>query len=178
MAKESGRTPIKRESPFSKATQRLLRVAKWTPQRQKPTAVYKSAYQEEGATFSSATERFLKRFGGLTIHYPTGAGQPDVLEFCADDAIRGVGRTALTQLERLVGVAHLCPIGHYQYGTCMLLQDERGRVFGVSDDTLTRVGESGEEAIENILSNKEVLILRQELPPCKGDVKREHGTAV
>ena len=56
--------------------------------------------------------------------------------------LRGMGSGGLRQVERLLDVRPLCPIGHYQNGTCMLLQDETGRVFGVWDDTTVFLGDS------------------------------------
>ena len=87
-------------------------------------------------------------------------------------------------MERLLDVRPLCPIGYYQFATCLMLQDERGRVFGVSDDTTSFLGESGEEAVENILSLREPRLIRSEvieygkrggtrpIPPKRGDRSR------
>jgi hypothetical protein len=97
------------------------------------------------------------------IEYEGALGQSDVLEFCADGAVRGMGGGGLDQMERLLDVSPLCPIGHYKHATCMMLQDESCRVFGVSDDTTSFLGESGEEAIENILSLRDPRLIRSDV---------------
>ena len=155
---ESGDDPF----AFSRRTERDLRAAKWLPGRKVDGSIYERAYQEEDALLLPTSRDFLSRYGSLIIPYEDHAGNRDVLEFCADDAVRGMGSGGLHQVERLLGVCPLCPIGHYQFGTCMLLQDATGRVFGVSDDATSFLGASGEEAIENILSGREPRMIRSE----------------
>ena len=168
---------IKQETgPFaySQQVESDLRAAGWLPIRERNTPVYETAYQDEGVSLLPATHDFLRRYGGRVIRYEDQSKNLDILEFCADDAVRGMGGGGLRQVERLLDVRPLCPIGHYQYGTCMLLQDETGRVFGVSDDTTVFLGDSGEEAIENILSGREPQLLRSEILPGAGP-KRSRG---
>ena len=98
------------------------------------------------------TKQFVREFGGLIIRYETKSRQEDVLEFLAERAVQGMGGSGLTGFEELIGVAPLCPIGHYLFGTCMLFMDSRGQVFGGSDETVTFVGKTGEDAIGNILT--------------------------
>lgn len=116
-----------------------------------PIAPYETAYAAEGLPFPQKVKAFLRHFGGLIIRYGTPAENQDVLEFLAERAVQGMGRGGNKGFEELVGVAPLCPIGHYQYGTCILFMDRRGRVFGGSDEAVTLVGSTGEEAINNIL---------------------------
>ena len=140
-----------------------LRKAGWTRRRVVPTSLYEEAFGSEGVPFLPKTEEFLLKFGGLIVPYPTESGQEDVLEFLAERAVQGMGSGALEDFEGLIGVAPLCPIGHYLYGTCMLFMDSRGRVFGGSDEAITFVGETGEDAIGNILTGvaREVVEPRQ-----------------
>lgn len=140
-----------------------LRGAGWSAEKRVERARYEAAFEREGVSLTQATRDFLSRYGGLMIRYHDIVGGTDVLEFCADDAVRGLGSGGLHQMERLLDVSPLCPVGHYQYATCMMLQDEKGRVFGVSDDTTSFLGESGEEAIENILSLREPRLIRSEV---------------
>lgn len=144
---------------LSDTSQRVLRLAKWTPERRVDVAPYRAAFAAEGLTLPPAVEKFLEQFGSLVIKYEVRSGQTDVLEFCADDAVKNVGRVAIALLEKELLARHLSPIGHYQYGTCMLLQDELGRVFGVTDDATIIVGASGEEAVEKILSGATITLL-------------------
>jgi hypothetical protein len=147
----------------SRQVESYLRGAGWSPVRRAEPARYEAAFEREGISLAQATRDFLSRYGRLVIKYHDVVGQTDILEFCADDAVRGTRRAGLHKMERLLDVSPLCPVGHYQYATCMMLQDERGRVFGVSDDTTSLLGESGEEAIENILSLREPRLIRSEV---------------
>jgi hypothetical protein len=175
MATKPRRVPGHESGSFAHSlrAESYLRAAQWLPGGHADVARYEAACEAEGVSLLPATRDFLRRYGGLVIKYEDSLRQTDVLEFCADDAVRGMGIGGLRQVERLLDVRPLCPIGHYQYGTCMLLQDEGGRVFGVSDDTTTFLGESGEEAIENILSLREPGLIRSEVIE-QGKTRRQH----
>lgn len=157
---KQARQASRAEIEFSPIAKAYLRAARWSPQRRLIVTAYEAAYEKEGFSLHAAARRFLQRFGGLIIKYQTTADQPDVLDFCADDAVRGMGSGGLAQIERLLGIRPLCPLGHYQHGTCMLLQAGDGRVFGVADDTVTRLAKSGEEAVNNILANLDVELIQ------------------
>jgi SUKH-3 immunity protein len=148
---------------FSPQVEVYLREAGWSPLRRTDPAHYEKAFEREGISLTQATRDFLGRYGGLVIKYQGAMGQTDVLDFCADDAVRGIGARGLHEMERLLDVRPLCPIGYCLCSTCLMLQDERGRVFGVSDDTTSFLGESGEEAVENILSLREPRLIRSEV---------------
>ena len=45
----------------------------------------------------------------------------------------------------------------------MLLQDNEGKVFGFSDDSVTHIGSTGEEAIDNILSGRGSRLIKSEV---------------
>lgn len=142
-----------------KAALLYLRKAGWTPQRAVPTAMYEQAYESEGVPFLPRTKQFLRAFGGLIIRYETKARQEDVLEFFAERAVQGMGGRGLEDFQERIGVAPLCPIGHYLFGTCMLFMDNGGRVLGGSDETVTFIGETGEEAIGNILTGVDSAVI-------------------
>lgn len=148
---------------YSREVESYLRKAGWSPSRRTDSDGYQAAFAGEGLSLNRATRDFLARYGGLVISYPDAVGQTDVLEFCADDAVVGMGGGALDAMERELGVGRLCPIGHYQYAMCLLLQDEQGGVYGVSDDTTSFLGGSGEEAIENILSRREPRLIHSDV---------------
>ncbi|HUY88504.1 MAG TPA: SUKH-3 domain-containing protein [Pirellulales bacterium] len=144
---------------FPTATVSRLRKAGWTPKRVVATSLYEHAYDSEQIRFLPKTKQFLRQFGGLIIPYLTKSRQEDVLEFLADRAVQGLGGSGIEVFEELIGTVPLCPIGHYLFGTCILFMDCQGRVFGGSDETVTFVGESGEEAIGNILTGVEGEVL-------------------
>lgn len=119
---------------------------------------YEQAYENERLTIPPKVREFLRDLGGATFKYELRHHQEDVLDFVADRAVQGMG-AGIKCFEELIGVSPLCPIGHYLFGTCMLLMDRRGRVFGGSDTTVTLVGNSASQAIWNILSGAEADIL-------------------
>jgi len=153
------RQPKKTESAFPRAALTYLGKAGWTRNRVAPTSLYEQAYGSEGLPFLPRTKRFLREFGGLIIRYVTKSRQEDVLEFLAERAVRGMGGNGIKCFEELIGVSPLCPIGHYLFGTCMLFMDNRGWVFGGSDETVTLIGRTGEEAVRNILTGVESEVL-------------------
>jgi hypothetical protein len=144
---------------FSDVALSYLRNAGWSPTRHVPTAVYETAYANEKLSFVSKVKSFLSSFGGLIINYQMPNHVEDILEFEAQNAVRGMGGGALRIFEDLIQASHLSPIGHYQAGTCMLLMDENGKVFGGSDTYVCLIGKTGREAIEAILSGSEVTVL-------------------
>ena len=139
-----------------------LRAAGWTSKRVS-TDVYERAFAEEGINLSFKAREFLRRFGGLIIRYESNSHQKDALEFFADRAVVGMADEGIKNFEHLIGIAPLCPIGHYLFGTCMLFMDVNGRVFGGSDTTLTSIGNTGEEAIANILNGSPIEILEPQV---------------
>jgi hypothetical protein len=144
---------------LSERAAECLRRAGWTPARTVSTRVYEDAYQTEGRTLLPKTKEFLRNFGGLIIPYLTSSQREDVLAFLADREVHAMDRNGVECFEELTGAAPLCPIGHYQFGTCILFMDKRGYVFGGSDETVTLIGRTGEEAVGNILSGTEAQVI-------------------
>jgi SUKH-3 immunity protein len=153
------RKPKKETAAFSRVALDYLRKAEWTQGRVVPTSLYEEAYASEGLCLLPTARRFLRGFGGLIIRYESRSHQEDILEFLADRAVLGMKGRGIASFEELIGVAPLCPIGHYLFGTCMLFMDGRGRVYGGSDEIITLVGKTGEEAVGNILTGAESEIL-------------------
>jgi hypothetical protein len=136
-----------------------LREAGWTPTRAVATSLFEDAYSAEGLKLLPKSKKFLRQFGGLIIKYKMPNQRQDVLEFLAERAVQGMSGGGISCFEELTGVAPLCPIGHFLFGTCMLLMDRQGRVFGGSDTGVSLVGESGMQAICAILTGSEMEIL-------------------
>lgn len=151
---------VKKSSPVVRnAAIGFLRIAKWTPDRAVSTALYEESFAIANIPLLPQAKEFLARFGGLVIPYVTKSQQQDVLEFCAERTVQGMGGGGIECFEELIGVAPLCPIGHYSFGTVMLFMDSRGWVFGGSDELVTFIGLSGDEAVENILTGADSKIL-------------------
>jgi hypothetical protein len=147
---------------FSARVRHYLAAAGWTSDRTVPVSVYVEAYGREGLGLSSAAKLFLRSFGGLLIRYQAASGQEDVLGFTADEAVRNMGGGILVQTEKHFAVGKLCPLGHYLWGMCLLLQADDGAVYGLLDDRRILLGKSGEESIDNILSLEEPQVLESE----------------
>jgi hypothetical protein len=147
---------------FSARTRHYLTAAGWTPDRAVPVSTYVEAYGREGLVLSSAAKMFLRNFGGLLIRYEAASGQDDVLGFTADEAVRNMGGGILAQTEQQFAVGRLCPLGHYLWGMCLVLQADDGAVYGLVDDRRVLLGKSGEESVDNVLSLEEPQVLESE----------------
>lgn len=145
---------------FSPAALGYVRAAGWTPTRRVPVSAYEKAFAVERVPLLPKVKSFLRQFGGLIVRYATESHQPDVLDFLAERAVVGMGTGGIGGFEKLIGIAPLCPIGHYQFGTCVLLMSGDGRVFGGSDESVSLVGSTGTKAICNILCGGHVKVLR------------------
>lgn len=147
---------------FSACARRYLVEAGWKTDRAVSVSIYLDAYAREGLALSSAARMFLRSFGGLLMRYKSTSGQEDTLGFMADEAVRNMGGGILAQTEEQFGVGSLCPIGHYLWGMCLLLQAEDGSVYGLMDDRRVLIGKSGEESVDNVLSLEEPQVLESE----------------
>ena len=139
----------------------LLRKAGWAPGRAVPVDSFVAAYRAEGLPWTNEVEEFLREFGDLVIVYTTKFESNDVLEFCAQRAALGIGRVGLKEFEELSGRRSLCPVGHYQFGTCLLLMAGNGEMLGGTDEAITFIGKSGKDAIGNILIREEASLISQ-----------------
>jgi len=158
--KHESKTGASAFSPFALA---YLREAGWMPKRAVPTLLYEKAYKAEGISLLLKAKMFLRQFGGLIIRYVTKSQQQDVLEFLAERAVQGMGGGGIEGFQELIDVGPLCPIGHCFFGTCLLMMDGKGRVFGGSDEAVTFIGATGEEAISKILSDVESEVLESRI---------------
>lgn len=112
------------------------------------------AFESEGVKLSGAAGSFLEKFGGAVVRYQFNESLTDVLDFCADDAVCGMGDGILSNLEERLNVGMLCPVGGFCFGMRNLLMNADGAVYGVGDEGVARIASSGEEAIDLILSGK------------------------
>jgi hypothetical protein len=174
-----GKKQASRVSAFPPVALEYLRKAGWTPNRAVPTSTYERAYKAESIPLLPKPKKFLREFGGLIICYVTKLRQQDVLEFLAEQAVQGIGDGGIKGFEELIGVAPLCPIGHCFFGTCLLLMDANGRVFGGSDETVVLIGKTGKQAATNILTGVggEAWFHQTSPMPCRDDQLRNADVA-
>lgn len=147
---------------FSSIAINCLQCAGWKPQRRVQTASYKNAFLNEGFDFPSEIQTFLQRYGGLVISYRMRNNTVDVLEFTADYAVVGMS-DGLDETKEITQTSSLYPIGTYMNRTTILLMSREGKVFGYSDTYISHIADSGEQAIENILTGKPFTILQSEM---------------
>jgi hypothetical protein len=124
---------------FSSQTLDLLRGAGWSPDRR--------------PSWSSC-----QSFGGLSITRPTPLGD-DTLSFDPTAALSRISRARVRTYERLLDTA-LCVIGSYFTRTFAVMMDPSGKVYGGADDTLRHLGDSGEEAVANLLTRHKSTLLQ------------------
>jgi hypothetical protein len=143
---------------FSSLTLDLLRRAGWRPDRRVATDGYRSRLAEAGYAVSPAVLEFLQSFGGLSITRPTPLGD-DILSFDPADALTRISRARVGTYEKFLD-ATLCVIGSYFTQTFTVMMDPNGKVYGGADDTLRHLGDSGEEAVENLLTRHKSTLLQ------------------
>lgn len=141
-------------SVFSQKTVQRLEAAGWSPDRVVNVSIYKAAFLEEDLPFPKSIRDFLAVFGGLVITYTTRRSQDDTVDFLAEEAVQGLGGGVLRPYERLANNQQLFPIGHTGDGMTLLLMTSRGAVFAGVDWRVRRIGNTGPEAIENIVSGE------------------------
>ncbi len=137
----------------------LLRRAGWEPGRAVPVDPYMAAYHAEKIPWTKEVEEFLSEFGDLIIEYTTGFEGKDVLEFCARRAAQGIGRGGIEGFQELSGRSYLGPLGHCQFGTCLLFMADKGEILGGTDEGITFIGQTGKNAIGNVLTGAEPKVI-------------------
>lgn len=152
---------------FSEQTLKCLRSAGWSPAREVPVEVFESAFAEDNLQLPSKVRFFLSHFGGLIISYKNLAQQDDTLDFLADEAVQGLGNHALRSYEEIIAAGRVCPIGHYAFGSCLLMMTAAGKVYGGQDVILYYLGESGPHAIENIITGRNGEAIHHTLTPSR-----------
>jgi len=144
---------------FSEKALTLLRKAGWS---QNWEATHFSEYQkiltEEKFELSDAVTLFLKRFGGLLVKHPHAKlpSETEYFHFDVTKAVKGVDSDWVKDdYSERVGQP-LCIIGEAFNRYMVLAMSPDGEVYAGFDSTLVHVGQSGEEAIENLCSGREL----------------------
>jgi len=167
------RTHTKMKSAdLSTNTLNRLKCAGWGPSRKIDIRKYVSAFASEKVAMVAPAKTFLRTFGGLLVNYTTRANDDDVLDFSADEAVEGHGAGALHRYELILGTGSLSPIGYFDTGSCLLLMDSSGIVYGASGWRLILVGKTGVGAIESIVSGGEFEVLNEKAPSATSTQKK------
>jgi len=156
-------------SVFSERTIGFLKTAGWVSGRHIDTSAIENELREQGYQLFPAISRFLQEFGNLRVIFPRQRRvvlPKKVVDhtsryYLAIEPLNiakhydGHDSQMLQAYERAVDTT-LCVIGWY--GTDMyftLMMDPLGKVYGGWDDWLLLAGETGEIAIENLVSKDE-----------------------
>jgi len=128
-----------------------LKSSGWKPCGPEDLTHYLEALKIGGYDVSDIVLAFLKEFGGLS--FSTWKGRDFTIDPIAAMAnrdsqwVRGYNARVNSTLS---------PIGEADSGHLVLVMSPAGEVWGGFDDTLWKVGMSGEEAIANLMHGTEL----------------------
>ena len=147
---------------FSALTLECLRNASWTPDRKIDVSQYKVLLQSEGYPVHESVISFLEKYGALEVNHKhakaedlrkKGLNDDDHFSTDVADAIASFDKGWPDSYSVRVG-APLCVIGQAFRGYMLLTMDGKGRVFAGYDDCLSRIADSGEDAIEALCTGR------------------------
>lgn len=154
-------------SVFSEAVLHVLQTAGWSPQRHVDISKYIVALEAEGFTVFPVVRDFLSAFGGLLIVHtweeeietrsgPTRHTFRDIIELDAVDFADNVHPDNIDRYQTCIRQP-LCVLGVWEGRT--LLMDPLGKVYGGFGPELWYCGDSGAQAIETLLTSKQIVKL-------------------
>ena len=140
---------------LSDKTKKILRGAGWSETRAVDPGVYRRVLEAEGYPVHPCVLEFLRSFASIRAFFTTTQGEDN--DFFLDP----VEAVDVIYMERVaedysprIGMP-LCVIGLYHHDNMVLLMDSGGAVYGGYDETLLHIADSGEEAIEAMVSGAE-----------------------
>ncbi len=127
----------------------VLHASGWRKPCEVDVQRYRHALRAEGYPVHEIVETFLRSYGGLQVFLPLRENGSERDDFHLDPlaAIDSIYIERVREEYDLRTGSALCVIGLYHRGHMVLMMDGQGRVFGGYDETLVKVGESGEEAL-------------------------------
>jgi hypothetical protein len=136
---------------LSQRSKKLLRRAGWFEGRTHEVAEFVRLLELKGYPVFPAVVGFLKKFGGLRIENPS-AKRPAAEDWHFDvaKASRNISLSRIQALYVPRVHSNLCIIGEADKDYITLMMDEKGRVYGGFEETLVFLGESGEDAIDQL----------------------------
>jgi hypothetical protein len=144
---------------FSNDAENLLAKAGWHEGRAVNVSSIEESLIARGYSIAPVVHEFLQEFGGLRLKFPydRNKGTMGLMSFNAGDAGKGLTEKVKAAYERAVG-APLCVIGMESQD--LLMMDTQGKVYSAFEQYLELIGESGMDAIENILRGKNIRYTR------------------
>lgn len=138
-------------SHFSPRVHKLLTKAGWSSYRSIETGEIESWLNRNGYVLFPKAREFLSEFGDLTVEY-VHSGKRYELRFNASSVAGNLVQAQAAELYSAPTNVEFCPIGENTSTGESLLMDQNGNVYGAFDDFLRLIGRSGDEGIENILT--------------------------
>lgn len=143
---------------FSQEALRLLAMAGWAEDRRQDISRYMKGCSRIGYALSPHIISFFERFGGLhvTSESPRKPYSGLPFDFDAQDLLSEMD--SCTEYDFLcvrlsLPMCSIVPIGHCFNVHMELLMTQAGLVYAYSDGLLLKVGESGEQAIEALVTS-------------------------
>lgn len=147
---------------FSQKTHETLEHAGWKSDYITDTQNWQMDLEKEGYHVFSSVIDFLHHFGGLYIkNFRDRSPQaPLTFDFDVSRAMRSVPRERIAYLYESRISSPLCVIGQAHEDHMILMMDATGKVYGGYDEFMALIGNTGEEAIENLCTGNGI----QEIP--------------
>lgn len=142
---------------FSTTTEKCLLQSGWNPERSVDAAGYKEQLESEGYLVDTVILEFLTRFGGLYVEHPHAKvpGAIDHFSLNPVEAADSICYERVATYEERVG-EKLCVVGEAFRRHMVLMMSSSGVVYAAYDDTLVRVGNSGQDALEALCTGREL----------------------
>lgn len=143
---------------FSDLTTQCLLKAGWHPGRNVALPQGTEAgLRADGHVLLPSARAFLAEFGGLTVVHPHARAptSPDRFVIDALLAANGGDPSWVREYERRSGEPSLTPVGEAARGYLIMCMGPGGHVYGGYDNTLIRLGTSGNDAIEGLCTGRE-----------------------
>ncbi len=140
-----------------------LRAAGWEPGRRLDVRSFVEVLAGDGYAVFPPVEEFVAAFGNLTISFPHYR-DPTIIDHCHFDvaqAVRNVFPENVSYWSDRVGDP-LCPIGEAFSNHMTLLIADDGAMYGGFEETLVKLGDNGDEALNNLCGGREPEFLGDE----------------
>ena len=139
-------------TPFSQPTLHCLKKAGWYPERHIDFKHYRRFLEKNGNPVHPCVENFLSCYGGLHVRHPSHSWKEEMEDFWLnptyidDISLNG---DSLDDYNKATKSA-LCAIGSAFSDDIILWMNQDGVVFATQSTAVYLIGNSGEQAIENL----------------------------
>ena len=146
---------------FDKKVVEVLKNYGWTDIREINTKHFTKAMQKNGYPVLDEVVLFLKKYGDIRVLFPKDKypGRLDDFDFYAVKAIDELYLEQVEAYQEQIQCRSLCLIGTAYREHLVLMMDEKGTLYGCHGSFLAKIGDSGEEAIETMILNRNFEIL-------------------